>query len=368
MMILVFTGCTKDDDLDNLATRTILVYMAGDNSLSSFTYKNLQSIIEGADLTSIKNCNLLVYLDAQNSNPKLYKIDKNPNGIADSVLVKTYDEHNSVDKETMRAVIEEVFSSYPADEKGLFLWSHGTAWLPFNLTSLKSFGQDGLNYMEITELKDALPDRFDYIVFDACYMASVEVVYELRDKADYFIGSSTEIMGDGFPYALTIPSLLSDDSLEKRILGVATSFYNYYNAQSGAFQKTGNISVVKTADLELLAADCRTVLLNRYTEEQMVDPSKYGLNIQALEYLTYPYEYSYLYDLEDFLSALNPEHKMDSTAILYKASTPTAFFVQPYRNMPINTYCGLSVYVPQTKNPKMNEWYKRLAWYGAVYE
>lgn len=366
-LALILTGCSDDETPVKITpTKTILVYMAGENSLSNFTRTNLASIIEGARKTKIEECNLLVYSDAKSSLPQLYKIEKNQQGIVDSVLVTTYEEQNSADVETMKKVITDAFRKYPAEEKGLFLWSHGTAWLPSNLNNhLRSFGQDGTNHMEITELKEALPDGFDYIIFDACYMASVEVVYELRNKANYIMGSSTEIMGDGFPYALTIPELLTNTPLENRLINAASSFYNYYNEQTGD-NRTGNISLIETSALDALVADCRTIFAGRYTEEHMIDPSEYGLNIQALEYLTPPYQYSFLYDFKDYITAIGAN--VQTKAIVFKETTPTSFFINPYSSKPINTYSGLSIYVPQKKNPKMNEWYKQLEWYKAVYE
>lgn len=367
-LALVLTGCSDDDDTPKVITptKTILVYMAGENSLSSYTFSNLESIIEGAKKAKIEDCNLLVYSDARSSVPKLYKIEKNKSGVVDSVLVNTFDEQNSADIKVMNEVITDAFSKYPAEEKGLFLWSHGTAWLPSNLDShLRSFGQDGTDHMEITELREALPNDMDYIIFDACYMSSVEVVYELRDKANYILGSSTEIMAEGFPYTLTIPELLADNTLENRLINTATSFHNHYNAQSGANQ-TGNVSLIKTSELDALASACRTIFAGRYTEEQMIDPSKYGLDLQALEYLTSPFQYSLLYDMKDYITALDAD--VDTKAVSYKATTPNSYFAIPNRSMPINTYSGLSIYVPQKRNPKLNEWYKQLDWYKAVYE
>jgi len=368
-LAFIFASCSDEDKLDVVTPKqTILVYMAGENSLSDYTRTNLTSIIAGAKQAKIEECDLLVYSDARRSLPKLYKIEKNRQGVVDSVLVKTYEEQNSANKEIMNKIITDVFKEYPAEEKGLFLWSHATAWLPSDLDNyLRSFGQDGTNHMEITELREALPDGLDYIIFDACYMASAEVVYELRNKANYILGSSTEVIAEGFPYTLTIPELLADNTLENRLIRAANSFYNHYNAQSGD-RRTGNVSLIKTADLDALATACRSVFAGRYTEDQMIDPSIYGLNIQALEYLTVPITYSFLYDFKAYLTAIGAD--IETKAVIYKATTPTSFFGSRYvqKSMPINTYSGLSIYVPQKKNPKMNEWYKRLAWYKAVYE
>ena len=38
---------------------------------------------------------------------------------------------------------------------------------------------------------DAVP-HFDFVLFDACFMQSIEVAYALRNFTDYYIGSPTE--------------------------------------------------------------------------------------------------------------------------------------------------------------------------------
>ena len=44
-----------------------------------------------------------------------------------------------------------------------------------------------MNISEFVEILEVTP-HFDFILFDACFMQSVEVAYELRDYTDYCIG------------------------------------------------------------------------------------------------------------------------------------------------------------------------------------
>ena len=47
--------------------------------------------------------------------------------------------------------------------------------------------------MEITDFAMALPDHlFEFIIFEACNMAGIEVAYELRNKAAYIMASSAQ--------------------------------------------------------------------------------------------------------------------------------------------------------------------------------
>ena len=68
--------------------------------------------------------------------------------------------------------------------------------------------------MDISELAAAIDGsgvRFDYLLFDACFMSSVEALYDLRRAADYIVASPCEVMAHGFPYDTVIPSLFADD-------------------------------------------------------------------------------------------------------------------------------------------------------------
>ena len=75
----------------------------------------------------------------------------------------------------MYKVIKETTELFPAESYGLVLSSHGTSWLPGNFSSLRSFGEENGQYMEITEMNEALEGfHFDFMLFDACYMSGIE--------------------------------------------------------------------------------------------------------------------------------------------------------------------------------------------------
>lgn len=206
ILCLGFTSCSENETPEPRTTRTILVYMMANNSLNSFASKNIESMIEGATSKNLNGGNLIVYYAPAGSPPELLRI-KEENGVVKKIHLKDYEKQNSADPDVMRSVIGEVVSQYPADSYGLVLWSHGTAWLPSDYQNkLKAFGQDGNNWMEIDDLAKGLPDDlFDFILFDACYMASVECTYELRNKAEYILASPTETMADGWPYEEVLP-------------------------------------------------------------------------------------------------------------------------------------------------------------------
>lgn len=360
----LFWGCTNDVPDPVAPTRTVLIYMAADNSLSSYSYKNIESIVQGTTKTALNGGNLVVYVDAADAAPQLLQIKVKSDGSIQKLAIKDYAEQNSADPLVMRSIFDEVRTSFPADSYGLVLWSHGTAWLPYNVQPmLRSFGQDESNWMEIDELAEALPDHiFDFIMFDACYMASTEVVYALRDKADYILASPTEVLGEGFPYKLIIGNFFTETADLQQI---AETFYNYYNQQTGLYQ-SASVSLIATEQLDNLAAICREIVIGK-------ENAIASLPIQELQQLEYlGYTYHALYDFDDFINRLATEAQYTNylsilnKVVLYKQTTPNATYAKG--QLVINQFSGLSIYVPQNGLATLNDWYKGMAWYKVVYQ
>ena len=268
----------------------------------------------------------------------------------------------------MRSGINEVVSQYSADSYGLVLWSHGTAWLPSDYQNkLKAFGQDGNDWMEIDDLAKGLPDNvFDFILFDACYMASVECAYELRNKAEYILASPTETLADGWPYADMMPQLFATNlQLEK----VGETFYNYYLNDSYPY---ATVSLTKTSELDNLKNATREILADK------PESDIYSLDLKKMQRLEYLYRSpGMLYDMADYIKQLATDEQYSNfiscldNAVVYKAHTPKSYYYYgtPQQALPVDSYCGLTVFVPQESLPKMLEWYRqRVSWYKAVYE
>lgn len=367
-ILILFAGllsCEKEEvQISGPAGRTVLIYMAADNSLSRYGYENITKILEGAGDKNLNGGNLLIYFDPIDSIPQLLQIVTDKKGIAQKKVIQTYPEQNSASVEVMNEVITSVTRDFPAESYGLVLWSHATAWLPYNVGGmLRSFGEDRGNVMELSELTEAVPDNiFDFILFDACYMANIEVAYAMRHKANYLIASPTETLAEGFPYDQIIAPMFSQKAALETI---CSRFYNYYNNQSSY----ATVSLTSTAHLDELAAMTKEIVQGKTDDIYALSIKE----IQQLEYLTY--NRHALYDYDDFISRLaTPEQYtafrglMDET-VLYKNHTPRAIFaIGGGTTLPINHYSGLSIYVPQKTLTSLNAWYKQhIEWYNAVY-
>jgi hypothetical protein len=378
LAILVLTSCCTEEPFGKTPSRTVLAYIAAENSLNPFAYENISGMIAGASGENLNGGNLLVYIDTNNEAPRLLQIRKGPNGAIEQQTVKTYEEHNSVSIEVMRLVLDDVFKNeaFKAESQGLILWSHGTAWLPSDLDNyLRAFGQDASDWMELNGLRDALKGyHFDFIIFDACYMANIETGYALRDNADYILASPTEVLGAGLPYHQVTKYLFSDGPVATCLQHIGETFYNYYETQEGGvmYPKSASTALMKTEKLPLLAALTREILNGKEQDIFNLQLSK----LQILERLGRPNHT--LYDFGDFVSQLATEEQLVrfknclDEVVVYKETTDIAYYINEgtLNGFPIDRarYCGISAYVPQKHLVLLNEWYKQLDWYKAVYE
>jgi len=359
-LLLCSVACSQEKrEEEPIAERTVLIYMAADNNLYAYAIENIKNMLT-SELPN--NCNLVVYLDTPSwlieTKPQLYHIQS-----GELISVKQYLPHNSASAEVLQEVIGDVLHLFKAQSYGLVLWSHGTGWLPesafedlksqstaaYHTYPVKSFGKDGAHEINIVDLANAIPIKFDYILFDACLMSCMEVLYQLRNKADVIIASPTEILAEGFPYDKITPLLFGNN-----YIGIAQAYMAYYKNKSDALLQSATIAVVDTKQLIPFAATMKNLIKNGN-----VVTSPDNQTIQSYDRL----DSSVFYDLQDCLEhsvvdeqILNINQQL-STMVLYNGFTP--FFLQDY---PILKSCGLSVYI-SSSNKELDEYYKRLDWY-----
>lgn len=340
---------------DQKKFRTVVVYISANNNLQEEAYKNINQMEKG--LGTIDG-NLIVYAKLPNKNPVLYHIKNDSSDDIISPIIKEYDNHNSSDPQIMKMVLEDIKKAYPAETYGLTLWSHATGWIP-NTTriKLKSFGNDNGQEMNITDLNSAIPYHFDFIMFDACSMASVEVLYEIKDKATVFIASPGEVISNGMPYQEIVNDLFSKDSKAYQLL--SEKYYNHYMLQSG-LKQSATISVVKSEHLATLALNTKNLLSQ---QSQLFDDFRRE-TIQRMDFDRY-YNPLIAFDFKNFIETNYSESIQRETlintlnkTIVYKANTPK------FNGYDINLNSGLTCYIPHIDNQgTTHEFYKKLKWY-----
>jgi hypothetical protein len=395
--VLLVSSCGPNSDPKPLypypetERSTLVMYMLANNNLSSLLQNNVNDMLSAVDNRFPEIYNILVYWDGryeqEHNASRLFKVVRPsaPGQSARLEELRDYGSQNSVDPEVMKMVLEDVKRFAPADNYAIAMGSHALGWIPVELgngnTRMKTssapehdftpapdalltrwFGQDGASYMSITDLVEGLsPIYFDFILFDACFMASVEALYDLRHSADYIIASPAEIIGDGFPYAKVIPALFRNDrrvSLEQRLRTICDVFVSHYLQFSGT-SRSAAIALVKTSALEPLAGSAGDVLAGATKEFDIAD-------VQGLELLN-PHAFFDLYDFMekvcDDAALLEAFGRAFDDVVLLSGHTPEIYSAYGFRGMfDASRVKGLASYIPRTSLPLTSA-----AWYDTAW-
>ncbi len=364
----LLTACHNQNGEPDLPhdNRTVLVYMLADNNLATtynYDQDNIRAMGDALAQADI-NGHLVIYYAGADAAPTLQEIKHTGNNQYTIEVVKRYDNSNvSTSVNTIKEVIHDVKDLYNTRSYGLIFWSHATGWLPQNhlyTSSLhrapSSFGKEGDDNLtiDINNLQQALDGNyFDFILFDACLMGSVEVAYELRNTCRYIIASPTETLGSGFPYRNITPLLFNDEIDYEQ---VCNCYYDTYIAPGSL--ETGTITLIKTEALDRLATLCKETI------------RQYDGNIStsSIQYYdrTNPHVF---YDIDDYMRHISDEE-------MYTAFTECLAEVVPYKaasatfiNIPIRHYSGLSCYIVGSSNDfVIEEYYAQLKWYNYIYK
>lgn len=374
-VLVVLGGCHKDDEgLEHkIFLRTVLVYIAGDNSLSGFASDDLNEMMEGMQNVDAADNTLLVYVD-NGSHPQLIRLSKNKKGKVVQEVVLAYQSRNSVDASNMREVLVTAFSKYPAKSYGIVLWSHGEGWVPVKKNnSTRWWGQDNTNCMDITELHTVLKSApyFDFILFDACFMQSVEVAYELRDCAEFIIGSPTEIPAPGAPYQKVIPAMFTKSGNPE--INIANAYFEFYadpllykgslprGWEKGDPWTAGiSISIIKTELLNNLAVTTQQIL-PKYTGGSKTI-STAGILCYDRRSTRYYYDFDGMMQSLELSSSEYAKWKKsyDETVIYWQ--TTDRNYSDHGLDFSMKGSTGLSTYIPQANS---NIDYTKCSWYSA---
>ena len=268
-LMLILVSC-HDDDSSNLSPwgenrQTLVVYVAGENSLSRYVANDIDEILDGK--TSIPDsCEVMIYVDDVTST-RIYAVSNHTQASSYGEMTPeyTYSENlNSASSDVLDMVLNYAETHHRARSYGLVMWSHASGWIPSARSPKNSFGCDTQNRttydvgyeMDIEDMASALSRHsLRFILFDACFMQSVEVAYTLRHAADYIIGSPAEIPAPGQPYDVIMPALFAQPFDACRLIQISGDYYRDNDDTYGML-----LSVLRTDRLEAFAEATRTAL------------------------------------------------------------------------------------------------------------
>jgi hypothetical protein len=364
ILMLLTAACEREDPPFSppaSTRRTVLVYLGADNNFFEEAIEKIETLRYNWDKTN--DGNLLIYSDKGN-NPVLIHIyyDYRKGNVADTIEI--YPAENSANPQTLNRVLNRVKAYRPAKSYGLVVLSHASGWLPAEMSEpslqlrsviLDKSTDEPDNYMEIVDFAAVIPYKLDFIIFDTCFMGSVEVACELKDKADYIVASPAEVISPGFVYSSMMSHLFQ---AQPDLTAVAEEFYDCFNKQSGLF-RSATVSVIKTAELEALKTLFQEIA-------GMLKLSLYHNDVNRIQTFGYGDPKIY-FDLGDCIRHIAPgnyagfQTALDK-CVIYKANTSSYYSTGTGALEVIREFSGLSVYIPQDTYPIANEMYNRLKW------
>ena len=378
LSLFLLSACDKEDEpaSDVPVERVVLMYIAGDNSLSSFPARDLDEIRLGmVDVPA--SFLFFVYVDTGTGNPQLLKFRSGGNGTVSEEVVKEYSDRNSVGVEETQEVFNDVFGNpaYQADSYGLIYWSHCDGWIPYPVPSSRWIGQDtgeGDNRMNLFDFKDILATgpHLDFLMFDACFMQSIEVAYELRDYADYVIASPTETPGPGAPYDAIMPYLAQVGASK----AMADAYFEIYDALYNGGLGISNtnwtggasICVLRTDGLEMLAALTAQVLPDEEVDVAALTQEVFNYDQRSDWSESHIGYYDWAQLMENLLNETDYAtwRQAYDEAVVYWNTTPLNY--SSYGGLfSMERANGVSHYIPASVTSAAAEAYRSTEWYEA---
>ena len=297
--LFALTGCSDSSDDPQPAlpvkpeiSRAVLVYMVADNNLSRYAALDLKEMASvAAKECEENNARWIVYYSGPDQNPRLIEFNAEGN---ETILKQYPADVKSVTIERMRDVISDFRQITHANQTGIVLWSHGTGWIDDrgsidepsdkDMIDPQSYGYDGYNgaKMKVTSLARALTGwDLDFIYFDCCHMATVEVAYELRHAANTMVACPTELGVEGMPYDKNIGPLLRGD-VTQAAQNTFDYYQSHYNVSADAVMGYCiygcAITVVDLSKMDRLAQTTHAIMTSGASLPDGYSPVKYFRN------------------------------------------------------------------------------------------
>lgn len=310
---------------------TILVFLNAANDLYRYSVMNVNQMERVAGNPDVRfviqwKQSRSTFADSTFSGTRRYVAKKDSSEAIASEFVQDLGEGVDMGSpQTLAEFIDWGKRNYPADHYGLIVWNHGSGWNRGETAATRAVSYDDeLNtVIQVWQLGEALGQhRFDFIAWDASLMQMLEVAYEIKDNADYVIGSEESPPGEGYPYDLIFKQFQDSPDLGARALtkNFVDGMMNYPLYANRKITQ----SVLETDRLDELAAalDACGALFVTHLADVSFAASK--ARDQAQSYS--PSSLRYYRDLRDYLQVMKatgtlPQNVYDAATAVQVAAT-----------------------------------------------
>ena len=397
-MVVLATGCSDWFNPTKPEKRMVLLYIAATEvTLSPYAENNITDMLNGyvPDRTS-KTEELLVFFQNRDSESETLRSDAtltryytNRSGKVVQEVVATFDNtFDACTPESMAQVLAAAEAACSPTSRCLLFSSHGTGWMPSgyfdgggestlrmlsrqsvkeseysDLSRLKireSIGYDAKtkNEIDIRDFASVLGKyHWDAVLLDCCYMGTIEVAYELRNCCDWIIASPTEILITGFPYLILLENMFRTGD-NSGLQTICQKYYELYQSQSGKLQ-SGTIGLVNCKELESLAQLCAKIVGESRT-------AMANVNRLGVQHYFYNQTKDFFFDFSHYFEQFASAESFASFSAQLKKAVPCCYTTEQFLGVDMEHFCGVSCYIPSPSYPKLNDYYKQLAWNQTV--
>ena len=376
----LFSSCDKENYLEEMPPydHTMIVFMPWSANLTDAFQQNVNDLESALKDGRMKGCRIIIFISTTPSETEVMELTYLRGQVYRDKLTK-YNHADFIEEKNIVTMLNDARTIAPAPRYSMVVCAHGLGWLPVSATAnsrgarrsvmhyektegpqTRWFGGTTPEYqIDVTTLAKAIADasmHMEYILFDDCYMSSVEVAYDLKDVTDYLIACPTEIMKYGFPYYQCAPYLTGTVNYAE-LCNTFLSFYSSYSVPCGT------IAVTDCRELDSLAAIVRDI-----NSSYSFDKNR----IAALQTMD-GYTPTMFFDFGDYISRLCEDqtlmeqfNRQMEKAVPYKTHTPMYYSAVDNSYRTITAYSGLT-----TSEPSLSRFtadHPQTAWYQATHK
>ena len=283
---------------------TVMVYINGKNNLEEaglYNVNKMELVGSNASLNIVTEEGRMngqegdVHMDGDwTGSRRLYITQDSDEEKVQSRVIQSFDKVDMGDYKHLVDFANWAKTNYPAKHYALIVWNHGSGWLTSKGPAANkgiSYDDETKNHISTPELGEAMKEigKVDILAYDACLMQMAEVLYEVKDYADYVVGSEETVPGQGFPYDTVLAAFDGSKSSEELAVGMVGAY--------GAFYSDKGEKVTLSA-VRMSALDDFMAAFNSWTGALIASGKKAEIKGEA--YSAGAYAYADNKDLYDF--------------------------------------------------------------------
>lgn len=376
IFFFALVSCEKDEPtIPGDTEQTLFMYMPWSTNLLNEFYVNISALETAISKRGLSNEQVLVFLQTSQTEATLFEIIYNK-GTCYRETLKEYTNPAVTTARGITSILKDVIGHAPAKRYGMVVSCHGMSWLPVGSTKASRVSEEiavgsdaglktryfgSLNsepefQTEICDFVDGVKNagiRLEYLLFDDCYMSSIEVAYDFREITDHLVASPCEVMAYGMPYDVIGEYMLGEVDYE----GICNGILSFYQGYRYPYV---TIAMTVCAELEALAEVMREI------NEAYEFDSSLLRSVQRLD----GYSPICFFDFSDYVSKLCPDEELlQRFEAQFERSVPSNcrratdyFYTNSSGSIKLNTYSGMTISDPSvsswTSTKQETNWYK----------